>query len=248
MHVSETDLLSLLDGELDDRAAGALEAHLSGCAVCAERMREMEALVSANRDALDRLDPGTLPRVAAADVIERARRVTPLATRAEGYAGRTRFLRAAVVAFLVVAAAAAAAIPGSPVREMISRATDRLRPPPVAEPATPGPSVAVEPAPRLVVVFAATQAEGAIEIRLEPGPRARVAATGGNASFSVRSDSITVDNAGSAASYVVTIPPDVPDVAIRVGGVTIFEKSGDDVRALAPVREGHVVVPFASLP
>ena len=248
MHVREAELVALFDGELDAAAARSLRDHLARCSSCAARSRGIEALLDANRDALEALDAGTAPAVSVDELIERARLAAPIPRERGRPQGRPRLQRAAAVAFLVVAAAAAAAtIPDSPVRDAASGLLERFRaePPPTAEGGEA--AVAFEPAARLVVAFAERQERGAIVIVLAPGPTARVGARDGTARFSVGTDSVAVDNRGSAANYVVTVPDDLADVLVRVGQTTVFRRSGADIHSLEPVRSGHTTIPFASV-
>lgn len=241
MHPHEADLQALLDGALDPAEAATARTHLAGCAACASRLAEIEAMVRFNRAALDALEPGPLPDVTADDVIALARARQPVRSRA--------FLKAAGVAFLLAAAGAAAAWPGSPVREAAVQLVEGLRSsaPPPLEPAPAASEVALQPTGGLVVAFAASQAEGAIEIAVESTGTARVQATDPAVSFSVGVDSIAVENAGSTGSYRVVVPRSLTRVEVRVGDAVVLSIAGDDVRSAAPLVEGSSILPFSSI-
>lgn len=244
MHPSEAELLALIDGELEPDESAATRAHLASCEVCESVRVELEALVEANREALAALDPGEAPATTADRIIERG-------GGSALSAGVARYLRAASIAFLLAAAAVAAALPGSPFREAAVRLVEGLRPgtgPEGTRPtALPRSGVAVEPAGQLVIVFTTGQAAGTIEIALESTSTARIEASDAAVSFSVASDSIAVDNAGSSGSYAVVLPDELAGAEVRVGPVTVFRKDGDGIRALGPVRDRRVTIPFASI-
>ncbi len=46
IHISDEDLLRVIDGELDDRAAAAVERHLQACWSCRSRRHEIESAVA----------------------------------------------------------------------------------------------------------------------------------------------------------------------------------------------------------
>jgi anti-sigma factor RsiW len=238
MHSSEADLLALVDGELDPERAESVREHLAACPECAAQKARLESLVEQNRVALESLETsfesGRAPSTTVDEIIQRARfRQGRVARRA------SPFLKAASIT-IILAAVAAAAIPGSPVRDAAVRFVENLRS--RAEPAREAASataVAVRPAGRLVVAFATAQDEGVIEVVLAPTDTARVEASDPTISFSVASDSIAIDNAGSKASYVVTLPEALPSAEIRIRGVTVFRKTGES----GP----RTTIPFASI-
>lgn len=223
-----------------------MRAHLAACAECASRKSDLEALLATNRDALASLERKDPPTTTADEIVAIARR----GRNAEASPASRRFLRAASIALLVATAAVAAAMPGSPFRDAAVRLVENLRP--VGEPdSTPGipptAGVALQPSDRLVVVFASGQVAGAVEIALVPTSTARVETSDQDVSFSVANDSIAVDNQGSTASYVVTVPEGLSSFEVRVGGATVFRKSGTTVDALRPMRQGRTAIPFSSI-
>ena len=236
MHPNEAELLALIDGELEPDRAESVRTHLAGCPACAVREARIESLVEQNRAALASLEVGDPPATTADEIIElvqrRRRRIPRKASPV---------LKAASIAILLTAGAVVAAWPGSPLREGAVRLVESLRP--NDERPTPGTppasGIAVQPAGRLVVAFLAAQEEGVIEIALEPTALARVETSDSAVAFSVASDSIAVDNAGSKASYVVTLPVELPIAVIRVGGAAVYRKSGSEPRRSR--------IPFASI-
>jgi hypothetical protein len=237
MHPSEPDLLALIDGELEQADAASMQAHLTSCPACTARKAELETLVSRNRQMLAALD-GDPPNTTADKIIAVAERRRIAAAR-----GRHALVKAATIAILLATAAVAAAWPGSPVREAALRLVEGLRPGSAPEASRtsgiPAAGVAVQTTDGLVVAFAARQSRGTIEIVLEPTQTARIETSDPATSFSVASDSIAVDNAGSAASYVVTLPEALPSAEILVEGITVFRKTGES----GP----RTTIPFASI-
>lgn len=239
MHLSEADLLALIDGELDPERVESVRDHLAACPECAAQKARLESTIEQNRLVLASLETSfgseELPRMTADAIIERARsRQGTLARKA------SPLLKAASIAILVVAAAALA-MPGSPVRDAAVDFVQGLRSRTGPEPGEThsATAVAVRPADRLVVAFEAKQAEGVIEIVLEPTDTARVEASDPAISFSVASDAIAVGNAGSRASYVVTLPEALSSAEIQVEGVTVFRKTGESA--------ARTTIPFASI-
>lgn len=223
MHPTESQLLAWIDGEMPAEEAKRIRDHLATCPACEATRAGLEAMVAENRAALDLLEIDT-PSISASEVVERAR------SRGAVSSGSRGLLKAASLAALVVTAAAALGLPGSPVREAALRWVEGLAsdesPAPAGVPQGVGPGVAMTVSDRLVVEFVDRQAEGTIEIAVEPGPKARVQASAGGVSFTVSDDLVTVGNAGSNASYVITLPERLFLLEVRVDGTTVLRQTG----------------------
>jgi hypothetical protein len=261
-HAAEGLLLAYLDGEAAGEAAAGIEAHLASCSECRaelERLHSRSALVSGVLRHLD-LPLGTTVeqawwRVAAAAPGRRASAASRFAASA--------LARAAAI--LLVCAGALAAIPGSPLRQLISRllADDPAPAPqveaPAAAPQPESPAVA-EPGRRAELPgVALVPPDGRVRILVwsaHPGARIRVNLTEGNrvsveagsdaedVRFRTGSGRIEVMNLGTAEA-VILIPRSLPIASLDVDGRQWLFKDGDQLRLNGPVvAQGKDVVVF----
>ncbi len=82
IHISDEDLLRVIDGELDDRAADAVERHLQSCWSCRSRRQEIESAVAVFMRVHQRNNPA-LPSAAGPRALLKARLAElPLPSRA----------------------------------------------------------------------------------------------------------------------------------------------------------------------
>lgn len=138
MHMSEGDLLAYLDGELQDGRRDEVALHLASCVDCRAEFEELRSASEEFSSALAVLDSAAPPLddVTVARLAQ-MRRATAWRGSPVGVVTRRApgaLLRAAVVV-LLLGGAALAAIPGSPVRDWVSRG--RLSVPPEDHPVTP---------------------------------------------------------------------------------------------------------------
>lgn len=126
-HLSDGEIAALLDGELTENRVRRVEEHLEDCDRCDRRRDELA-------DISDRLD-ATLERG-----LEPPADIESAAGEPEGWSpyGGLKAAAAVIVLVGVGALAADAALPGSPLRDLVARAVDELpgvdRPVPTVEP------------------------------------------------------------------------------------------------------------------
>jgi len=255
-HAAEGLLQAYLDGEATGKAAAEIEGHMAGCDDCraeVERMRARNLLVSS---ALQRLD---LPAVQSAN--EQAWWRVRAAARKPAGRGTGRFAAGALAraaGILLVLAGALAAIPGSPLRQLIGRLLPDEAP--VARAVTPPAPAAAQPAPapapaplkraelpgvamvptegRVRVLVWSVQPGATIRVNLIDGSRVSVEA-GSDAEdvrFRTANGRIEVMNLGSADA-VIQIPRSLPFASLDVDGRQWLFKDGDQLRFTGPVLE-----------
>jgi len=255
-HAPEGTLQAHLDGETTGEIATEVQNHLDECPVCRaefERMRADSDLLSSALRALD--EP------AAEAVVEHALWQVRAAHRRPAPAPRNRFVmgalaRAAVL--LLVLAGALAAIPGSPLRELLTDlmkedAAPAVREPepqpaavaPAPEPASPEtrraelPGVALLPAQgRMRIMVWSAKPGATIRVNLIDGTRVSVEA-GSDAEdvrFRTAMGRIEVMNLGHAEA-VIQIPRSLPFASLDVDGRQWLFKDGDQLRLNGPVIE-----------
>ncbi|HXQ29191.1 MAG TPA: zf-HC2 domain-containing protein [Gemmatimonadales bacterium] len=240
MHLTETELQTLADGELLGRRRERAERHLAHCATCVTAVARLQANERWVADALRAVDHKP-PAVS-------AERLMPYAVARRWR--RWQALAAGIGALLVAAAGAAAVIPNSPLRAFLGlakRTAHASRTAPQA-PELSSSSVGFAPAKVVNVTFLSPQPSGEIGIVLADVPMVRVAHRGGSASYTLTADGVLIANEGSHASYSVTVPRAAPVVRIRVGGEVVFTREGGRVAAVAaPDQTGRYLIQFATL-
>lgn len=225
-HLDTETLERALHGELAPERAGAIRAHLDGCADCRSRLdaaaRE-EAGIFDLLETLDHAPPAARPIPAEVVPLGAHRRRTSAVPR----------LAAAALALLVVGAAAWA-IPGSPVRDWVDRAfapEQDAAPDPVPGVASLSSGVSIRPGSSMVVEFSAAQGEGRARVEVAAGEELEIRVRGALPALDVRTDRIGIGNAGSESSYAIRIPASAPRVELRVAGRTILVAERGRVRA-----------------
>ncbi len=215
MHLDDERVERLIDGELSPADARDARAHVDACASCAARVRDAERDERSLLALLGAIDH-PVPAVRVSEVMQRRRRAP---------ARIARWAAAVLIAASVAGVAYAA--PGSPLPRLVRRAMTWVTPARQATTASPeAPTsveaytagLAVEPGERLRIEFASAQEDGQIVVTLTDDPEVVVRARGAGASFTTKSDRLSIANAGSAASYDVAIPRAAPYVAIDVAG------------------------------
>jgi hypothetical protein len=244
MHLDEERLQRLLDGELDGGAASSARAHLDSCDPCRAQVAAAERERAEVERLLSRLD-GPVPALSPYDIMTRA-----------GSAGLGWARRAAVVLMGLGLAGVAYAAPGSPVpawlRALTGRADRAHETPPTGrqdsvqtrEPAVSG--IAVDPGPRLVIVFPSPPPGARAQVSLSDTGGVVVRALTGRASFSSGVDRLVVETADSAAAFQVVVPRAAPWLEIRAGETTVFRKHGPRLTTAADsVSGGNWLIPLA---
>lgn len=221
LHETPDRLIAYLDGELPERERAEVAAHLSGCADCAAHADRLRAATRELSRALAREDVAPPPRRAP---VPRSRRGWPRRTLTE-----------AAVLVLVLGGVAVAAIPGSPVREWISRSlagigrSGEQASEMAADRESPGVSVSIV-AGRVLVLLTEPAPETRVRVRLVDGDRAGVRA---DARFRTGPGTIEVVGAGPG-DVRIDLPRAADSATIRVDGRTVLIKEGADLRILAP--------------
>lgn len=265
MHANTGALQALMDNELDQPQRSAVEAHLFGCEQCAADLRELRAASAAFATAVADLEVD-LPFGAIAErfeavreeagvpaepqpvvVIHRERRVVTWT--------RSALLKAAGIGVLI-AGAASAAIPGTPVRELVEDLlglNDEVAPVPtqIVPPAPVEqvePAVVVqdqeppffvgmdEPSDNLQLTLSSMGADALLVIRYVDS---------GNMTIRLRDRSgvitesfangFALSNLGNRDVYV-DLPRSASNVRITVGGAVMLSKENGNTRT-APALE-----------
>ncbi len=240
MHLTSAELETLVDGESLSPRTDRANQHLAACATCGVALAQRRVVrreVAALLRAVDHFPPVVSPDL----LIARARRVQ-----------RSRWpgMAAGIAAVAVAVVGAAAVIPHSPLRVYLGRlARIESAAPAVQQPAEPpASSVGFTPASVVNVTFVSTQASGEIDVTLSDSAVVRVAHHAGSASYVVTAEGMVVENAGSDASYEVTVPRAASSVHIRVGSRTIFARDGGHVSTAGVLdANGHYLIRFAAL-
>ncbi len=224
-HLEDGALLAWIDGELDDEGTRKATRHLAECESCAGRLDSLRFAARRAAVALAELDvPSPFDAVPPA-LAEAA------ASRQEGGRSPSRTHRVrpvAAAAGLVLAVAAGAwAIPGSPVRDLVSRSAGAIASwLGAAGPDDPGPpEVSIDPGGAGVrVTIEGPAGDVRILLSLGDGPRATVAARQGR--FAVEPGAVRVTDAGGDMRIVL---PRTADAVVEIDGVVV-----------ATVREGRL--------
>lgn len=239
-HPGDGEIAALLDGELtEDRVRRRVAEHVEECDRCARRRDEL-ADISARLDAT--LERGLQPP---ADLTS--------GPREAGGTGRYAGLKAAaaVAALVTVGALAAdAALPGSPIRDLVMRAAGELPgvDRPVARVESPGGTsdrtgepaggrdpgtddstrparrgLAVSPAGGVLVLRISGAAEGtAVRVALSEEPRGRISARGGT----FRTDPGRLELVDPAPGEVRVTVPRAGEWRIEIDSLTVLSRTG----------------------
>lgn len=250
MHPDEEQLERLRHGEFHGDAESAAREHVAACAVCRATVDRAAREEDSVHAALRALDAPASP-VAAERIVAAARATSsPSAPRRPA---RSRLRQAAAVALVLVAAGGAYALPGSPLRAWLGDAVEwaggRARPQPPTVPPTPidefESGIAVAPGRTLVIQFTAPQGEGHVTVRASDGAEVEVRAPAAAAAFTSETHRLTIDNAGSAASFEIAVPRSAPRVEIRVGERRLYLKEGSRIDAPTAGADGTRILSLA---
>jgi hypothetical protein len=245
MHPTEADWQALVDGEATPAVAVTLHRHGRDCPGCRERY----AVLTRARDervvlfaALD----VPVPRPDIEQVIRRAQREQ-----------RSLWRPPAVAAALLLCAAGAMAALVSPAgRRLVTRtwqwlaAANPLSRSAQARSGSPTSwGIAFAADGRIDIAFEAPQATGELRVRLSDSTGKALVVATAPVRYTVRSTHLTIGNAGSTASYDITIPRAGSQATLRVGGVTVLTKDHSRIAvANGGRRVGEAyVLPFRSL-
>jgi hypothetical protein len=107
--------------------------------------------------------------------------------------------------------------------------------------------IAVPPSARFVIRFTTTQRKGSVTVTLTNEPDISISSLYGTATFTSENDRVTIDNAGSEASYDIELPRTARWVEILVASRRILLKRGDQiVTSRGADAGGHYVLPLTS--
>lgn len=222
-HPSDGDMVRYLDAELSELEERRLRTHLNGCAQCTARVEAIASQSSAVTRYIGQTSLAGPDAVTRARALALARRATARPRRV----WRPRRLAAAACALLVLALTA------QPVRAWISERWDGLRATTSArtEAATLPASVvrrssvvAFTPrGDRFDLLIERFQPGGTLTVKLRDVGRATAQVlNGANETMLILPGGIQVENrADSRASYLVTVPANLPLLSISIGGETV---------------------------
>jgi F0F1-type ATP synthase membrane subunit c/vacuolar-type H+-ATPase subunit K len=227
MHLTEAELAALTHGDVSAPSSEAL-THLASCPECTARL---EVLRAADREVAGLL-----------------RGVDHAAPRVRGTAfvdalhARRRRIGAIAAGLAFCVAGAAAALPNSPLHQVLLRVVFRTesqtaiadRPRGPVRP-KPGAGVAFIPGSSLEVLFRNPRSGGHLRVSLVDGPQVSAIADG-DAAFSIHQSQLEVNDHGVAMSFALEIPRSVPEVTIRTGSETILVKHAG-VMSRSPVKD-----------
>jgi hypothetical protein len=122
MHPNDEALLALLDGEVPAAARGDLDTHLAACPECSRRLDELRFMARRVTGALESIDIGSPWADVPAELVAAARgRPTPIASAPSSRLRVGRRSVATAAGLVFVLAAGAYAVPGSPIRDLVTR-------------------------------------------------------------------------------------------------------------------------------
>ena len=229
VHLSDGDLVRLLDGQAEPRESAWGTDHLVVCVDCDRRLRNLQRRSAAISTLLADADfdvPAALR--------DAGTRVARMARAATARRRRIVWLRAASICAILLGAGILAGPARAWVTEWVSdlwtelltgnRAAGAGPAAPQAQP-DGGTRVRFTPTgPELSIEFATTPDEGRVELRVGDGPTTVVEVLGGvaEAELLVLPAGVRVLNApGARASYRVTVPTTVRIVRIAIGDSTV---------------------------
>lgn len=245
-HLSEGDLVRILDRQAPAADLGWMTAHVSSCGECAGRVETLRSQSEAVSRYVGSLDSGVV-----ADDLTRARALVA----ARGAAKPAKAIRVASYGWMRAAAAIAVVAVGAlgiqPVRAWVADQWAALTGEEVltpAEPATPsavlaeGSVVSFEPAGDVFVLeIRNAQAVGDVHLRVTDVPRASATVMdGADEAILVLPSGVRIENAdGSTASYSITLPSTLRLVQVFADGKPIamlpVQDSGADWSRTVPL-------------
>ena len=248
-HLDEGTVQRLLHDELSDSRAPEIRAHVERCVDCrsfvAEARRE-EAELFNRFEALD--DP--VPQRRWDQIVDQSQGRS--AARREPGARRTAWRWAAGALLAIGLSGVAYAAPGSPLRWVVARLADLIRPSissrrpdaPVAT-APVGGGVMMDPGGSSVIEILSSQPFDTLRVMIGGGAQIEVRATGGSVTFASDVDRLSISNSAGAASIEVVIPRTARRVEIVARGRRLYLKEGTAITSLATDTTGgrHVIIP-----
>lgn len=230
MHLDEERLQRHLHGELTPAEASAVRGHLESCNQCRTRLAEAEREQQEVYALLREVDHPP-PRVDANALLVAAK----AGPQTPGW-GRW----AAGILLTTGFVAAAYAAPGSPLRSWLQNLTDRSEPvrpvAPDARPESGRAGVVVTPTSDFEIVFSAEQTAGHALVTLTEETDVTIRAAGGTATFTSDEKRLLVNNSGSTGVFEIDIPRSARRIEIRVAGVRVWLKQGDQISSSNPAE------------
>lgn len=265
-HWTERTLAAALDLAGGGEAGAAARDHADVCPACRIALAHARGAELAVGHALEVLD-APMPELDTTQILAwilaQPSIVQPARVTQRGYrpAGHRRAVWG--VGLLVsVAAVAAAAVPGSPIHLLMTRLLPQAAPAHITRqhalllsaaestPASPR-SVAIAPHGPASIVFQARQTIGVIRVLTGTTDHLSVQGDGDGATYTVGENVILIDQREhSALSYDVTLPSATiaPDVRIRVGGRTVYQRVGDQIHGVGIADAmGRYTISFAKI-
>lgn len=256
-HLEEGTLQAFLDSELDAQRRAEVMRHLASCPACAADLEVLRSAAETLTAVLGGIDRA--PQVDAAYAAVRSaaphRRFVPRVglsgSRPESgaAAGARRALLRAALLVLGLAAAASAAIPGSPLRQWLSDAWQRVAgmdaPTPTAPaPETPKPpeelaGISILPhAGEVRILVQAPAPDCRIRVRLVDGEQAAVYTAGaaGGARFQTAPGRILVTEAGPG-EIRIELPRTARIAVVAVDGRELVVMETRSLRPVAPTLD-----------
>lgn len=225
-HLSEGDLVRHLDGELSREEQQALLTHIGGCPACARRLRELQAQAQAVAELITAAPVPDLGELRRARMLTTIRGAERAAASRRMSSGRWPLRAAASIAVLLTAAFTVEPVRawiGERWQDLAAVVRSEAEPPTTAARAVAehNPVIAFEPAgERFIVELQHPQRRGTLTLRVEEVQQAVVQVVGeGAAGLLVLPEGIRIENApGASADYLVTLPPRLRQVEVRLGG------------------------------
>lgn len=255
-HADSGTLMAYLDGALPERERNAVEAHVRDCRPCTESCDELRAAATEFAHALALVD-GPVPMLEARVRLQHVAAVAQDSGRRPRWRAVPADLLKAAAVVLLLAGAASAAIPGSPIRQLVDRALRAIQGEPVpvrieeapaveavppsapVQPPSPTGDVAVDPVNgQARVSIHSPGVEAQITVRLVDGEKVTVFWSSDDADttrFGTGPGFIDVYQVQSAV--VVEIPRSVARATVDVDGNVYYLKDGDDLQILGPGAE-----------
>jgi hypothetical protein len=254
-HIDEGMLQAYLDDEVAARAE--IDTHLAACTECAAELARLRSAAQLFAGAVCSADR-TAPTFAALSAVsaKKPQPVLPITVAPRRTVARVPLARAAML-LIGLAAVASAAIPGSPVRALISQAIQRIvgetEEPRFVAPRVPEtPEAAVDTKPdlsaglsiqpaqgRVRIVLTGVAPEATVRVRLIDSDRALVQASGAAAQARFRTGPGRIEMVGVAGGEVVIdMPRNLTDGRVEIDGRVIFHKDRSQMRLNEPAATG----------
>jgi hypothetical protein len=251
-HLSDGELLRLVDGEGSAADRARWEAHLDSCPSCGLEYRQLSGLLTAVSAEVSAIVPCLVETGVSRDLSPTGRR------EHRGSAGpppRRALLRAAAALLLLVVPLLSVAPLRAWVAERVREVLTTPEPPGdptagVPSPTAPGGELRFAPAgPGFLVEIASHQREGALLLHLGDGDAAgtlRFVDGAGEEGTLISERGMRIENSdASTGSYSLHLPSRVEQVSVRVAGqdLGVFRVGGPGSTATVDLRRGAPVRP-----